>query len=255
MRYETLSFKKEDHVMIINLPKIATYHARVRQMADELSELCTALALDKEIRVVILNWEQIDPSAGMDSGEELLSNGDYGTKPCSLTASVAKLDLPVIAAINGYAIGQALELALACDIRIASKTSYFGLPHINADLIPWDGGTQRLSRLIGKDKAIELILTGEIINAQEAHRIGLVNRTIADRDLMPAVTDMAHKMASKGPIASRYAKEAIYKGLDLTLAQGLRLEADLYFLLHTTRDRAEGIRAFQEKRRAQFEGK
>jgi enoyl-CoA hydratase/carnithine racemase len=109
--------------------------------------------------------------------------------------------------------------------------------------------------LIGKHKAIELILTGEIINAQEAFRIGLVNRTIADRDLMPVVTDMAHKMASKSPIASRYAKEAIHEGLDLTLAQGLRLEADLYFLLHTTRDRAEGISAFQETRKARFEGK
>jgi enoyl-CoA hydratase len=255
MRYEAVSYRKKDHVMIINLPEIAKYHASVRQMADELSELCTALALDEEIRVVILKWEQIDPSVGKDAGEELRINGEYGTKPCSLSAPVANLDLPVIAAIDGYAIGQALELALACDLRIASKTSYFGLPHINDGLIPWDGGTQRLSRLIGKQNAIELILTGEIINAQEAFRIGLVNRTIADRDLMPVVTDMAHKMASKSPIASRYAKEAIDKGLDLTLAQGLRLEADLYFLLHTTRDRAEGISAFQETRKARFEGK
>jgi enoyl-CoA hydratase/carnithine racemase len=255
MRYEAVSYRKEDHVMIINMPKIAPYPAGIMQLADELADLCAALGVDQEIRVAVINWELEKAPEGMELGGDITGIDEIQTSFYSLTAPVANLDLPVIAAINGYAIGQALELALACDIRIASKTSYFGLPHINAGLIPGDGGTQRLSRLIGKDKAIEMILTGEMINAQEAQRIGLVNRTLADKDLMPVVTDMAHKIASKSPIASRYAREAIHKGLDLTLTQGLRLEADLYFLLHTTRDRAEGIRAFQEKRKAQFEGK
>ena len=253
MVYENLSYQKEDHVMVINLPEITKYHAGITRFADELSDLCTAITLDKEVRVVIVNWEQEDPSSGMDLCEDVLNCGECGTKPCSLAASVAKLDMPVITSINGYAMGQALELALACDIRITSDTSHFGLPHINAGMIPWDGGTQRLSRMVGKSKAIELILTGEVINAHEAHRIGLVNKVVYVKDLMPAVIDMAQKMASKGSIALRYAKEAIHKGMDLTLEQGLRLEADLYFLLHTTRDRTEGIRAFQEKRKAQFE--
>ena len=241
--------------MIIDLPKFAKYHARITQLANELSYLCTNMAVDKEVQVVIINWEKEDPSSGMDLGEDVLNNGEFGTEPPSLAAPIAKLDIPVIISINGYAIGQALELALAADIRIASETSHFGLHYINAGMIPWDGGTQRLSRLVGGAKALELILTGEIINAQEAHRIGLVNQVIYAKDLMPVVIDMAHKMASKGPIALRYAKEAIHKGMELTLEQGMRLEADLYFLLHTTRDRTEGISTFQEKRPPRFEGR
>ena len=144
---------------------------------------------------------------------------------------------------------------LACDIRIATNISHFGLLHIEKGLIPWDGGTQRLSRVIGQAKAMEMILTGELIDTQEAYRIGLVNKVVSSEDLMKVAADMAREMASKGPIALRYAKEAIRKGMDLTLEQGLRLEADLYFLLHTTKDRTEGIRAFQEKRSPQFEGR
>jgi len=245
MLYEKLSCQKEDHVLIINLIKIPRDHVEIAQLSNELSDLCTAMTLDKDARVVIINWEQGDSSSGMDLGE---------TKPWSLATPVAKLNIPVVISINGDVIGQALELALACDIRIASETSHFGLPYINAGMIPWDGGTQRLSRLVGKSKAIELILTGEIINAHEAHRIGLVNQIVHAKDLMATVKDMAQEMAFRGPIALRYAKEAIHKGMDLTLEQGLRLEADLYFLLHTTRDRTTGIRAFQEKRKPRFEG-
>jgi enoyl-CoA hydratase/carnithine racemase len=161
----------------------------------------------------------------------------------------------VIAAINGDATGQGLELALACDIRVATEASHFGLPHIKKGLIPWDGGTQRLSRLVGSGKTLEMILTGEMIDAQEALRIGLVNKVVPREELMKAVTGLAQEMASKGPIALRYAKEAIHKGMDLTLEQGLRLEADLYLLLHTTKDRSEGIKAFREKKVPRFEGR
>lgn len=253
MRYENLSCLKEDHVMIINLPKIAKYHSKLTQLADELYDLCTAITLDKEVLVVIINWKQEDPPSEMVFNKDVLNCGEYGSQPWSLSTPVAKLDVPVITSINGYAIGQALELVLTCDIRIASETSYFGLPYINADMIPFDGGTQRLARLVGKSKAMELILTGEMIDAYEAYRIGIINQIVDAEDLKPVVMDMANKMAAKGPIALRYAKEAVLSGMDLTLEQGLRLEANLYFLLHTTRDRTEGIRAFQEKRKAQFE--
>ena len=245
MFFESLSYQKEGYILIINLLKIPKDHVEIARLSDELSDLCTAMTLDKDARVVIINWEQGDSSSGMDLGE---------TKPWSLATPFAKLNIPVVISINGDAIGQALELALACDIRTASETSHFGLPYINTGMIPWDGGTQRLSRLVGKSKAIELILTGEIINAHEAHRIGLVNQIVHAKDLMATVMDIAQEMASRGPIALRYAKEAINKGMDLTLEQGLCLEADLYFLLHTTKDRTEGIRAFQEKRKAQFKG-
>jgi len=175
MRYEALSCQIENQVMIINLPAIANYHTKITQLTAELSDVCTAVASEKEVRAIIINWEQDEFPAGTELAGFGSVSGEYETTPLSLTAAVVKLDIPVIASINGYAIGQALELVLACDIRIASETSYFAMPHIQTGMIPWDGGTQRLSRLVGKGKAIELILTAEMINAQEAHRIGLVN--------------------------------------------------------------------------------
>ena len=153
------------------------------------------------------------------------------------------------------AVGLGLELALACDIRICTEPCHFGFPHIEKGSIPRDGGTQRLPRLVGKAKAIEMILMGESIDAREACRIGLVNRIVPSEDLTASVMKMALEMASKAPFSLKYAKEAICKGMDLTLEQGLRLEGDLYFLLHTTRDREEGIKAFREKRTPRFEGK
>ena len=255
MRYEALSCQIENQVMIINLPAIANYQTKITQLADELSDVCAAIASEKEVRAVIVNWEPDEFSAGTDLAGLGSVKGETETTPLSLTAAVAKLDIPVIASINGDAVGQALELMLACDIRIASQTSYFGVPHIQAGMIPWDGGTQRLSRLVGKAKAIELILTGEIIDAQEAHRIGLVNRIVEAKERLSAVSALAHAVTAKGPIALKYAKEAVLQGLDMTLEQGLRLEADLYFILQTTRDRTEGIKAFQKKRKAKYKGK
>jgi enoyl-CoA hydratase/carnithine racemase len=177
------------------------------------------------------------------------------TKPFSVAGPIADLDRPVITGIEGDAIGLGLELALASDIRIAAATAQFGFPHIKKGLIPWDGGIQRLARVVGKAKAMEMILTGGLMDADEARRIGLVSKVVSSEELMPVTMDMAREMASKGPIALRYAKEAIQKGMDLTLEQGLRLEADLYFLLHTTKDRTEGIKAFREKRTPEFEGR
>ena len=255
MFYETLSFQKEDHVMIINLLGRIKEQEKIDRFFDEFSEVCTEISSDKDVLVVIINWDVKNslPEANMD--KDVIGYRGHGIEFASLSEIVSGIDHPVIAAINGDAIGQALELVLACDIRVASEVSHFGLPYIIAGMIPWDGGTQRLPRLVGKGKAIEMILTGEIINAHEAHRIGLVNKIVPAKDLMTTVIDIAQEMASKGPIALKHAKEAILKGMDLTLEQGLRLEADLYFLLHTTSDRTEGIKAFQEKRHPQFKGR
>lgn len=148
-----------------------------------------------------------------------------------------------------------MELALACDFRIAAETARLGLPQIASGLIPWDGGTQRLPRLVGRAKALEIILLGEPISAKEAYRVGLVNKVVKLVELPLAVANVAREMASGAPVAVKYAKEAVDKGLELTLEQGLRLEADLYSLLQTTQDRIEGIAAFREKRPPTFEGK
>jgi enoyl-CoA hydratase/carnithine racemase len=170
-------------------------------------------------------------------------------------AAIAAIEQPVIVAINGDALGVGLEIALSCDIRIASGEARFSLPQVTKGRIPTDGGTQRLPRIIGRGKALELLLTAATITAAEALEIGLVSRVVPADDLAGEVAKLAEIIAAKGPIALRYLKEAVNKGLDMTLEQGLRLEADLYFLLHTTSDRTEGIRSFLEKRKPKYKGK
>jgi enoyl-CoA hydratase/carnithine racemase len=250
-----LNWQKKDNVAIIHIMDAAVDPASLPKLSLDLSDLCTEIPIDEEIRVIILTCVgekslSFEPS----SFQRVSAPGSEPWKPWSLAEPIFNLDLPVIAAIHGDALDQILELALACDIRIATEASHFGFPQIKKALIPWDGGTQRLARLIGRGKALEMILTGEIVDALEAYRIGLVNRIVSERELTASVLDLAKEMAAKGPIALKYAKEAVTKGMDLTLEQGLRLEADLYYLIHTTRDREEGIRAFQQKSKAQFKG-
>jgi enoyl-CoA hydratase/carnithine racemase len=257
MRYQTPIYQKIGNVVIINIISAARDQVELARLADELTELCHEIASDEEVRVIVLTGAGENFFAGKTDLIGLFSQIDeeQQKKVLSLTEPITKLGQPVIAVINGDAIGHGLELALVCDIRIATETSRFGFPQIKDGLIPWDGGTQRLSRLVGRGKAIEMILTGEMIDAREAYRIGLVNKVVHADKLLATAMDMAQEMAAKGPIALRYAKEAIYQGMDMTLEQGLRLEADLYLLIHTAKDRTEGIRAFQEKRIPKFEGR
>jgi enoyl-CoA hydratase/carnithine racemase len=254
MPEETLRYQKKDHVLVIDLnSSLGRPLGQSRRSAD-LGELCDGVALDEEVYVVVISDTGENAFLGEKGLMRAVSMGRE-TESKSLAEPISKLDRPVIAAITGDAIGQGLEVALACDIRIASETSCFGMSHIKSGLIPWDGGTQRLSRLVGKSKALEMILTGEVIDAQEALRIGLVHKVVPNKDLTEVTMKMAKEMASKGPIALRYTKEAVYKGMDMTLEQGLRLEADLYLLIHTSKDRSEGIQAFRDKKTPRFEGK
>jgi enoyl-CoA hydratase len=161
---------------------------------------------------------------------------------------------PLIAAIRGYALGGGLELALACDIRIAGEDAQIGLTEINLAIIPGGGGTQRLPRLVGRGKALELILTGRRVGAHEALGIGLVERVVPAAQVHAEAQALARTLADKAPVALRYAKEAVAKGAELPLAHGLRLEHDLATLLRTTEDRAEGARAFLEKRAPRWTG-
>lgn len=230
---------------------------KLDHFVTEVADARSRIASDHGIRVVVLTGFENAPSAMSEGvlGEMVGNEVVAVSRLWAIAEQIASINLPVVGAINGDAIGLALELAMACDIRIATDAAHFGFLHIKEGLIPWDGGTQRLSRVVGQAKAMEMILTGEVVDAEEAYRIGLVTKVVTHQELMPVTMDMAREMASKGPVALRYAKEAIHKGMDLTLEQGLRLEADLYFLLHTTKDRTEGITAFQEKRTPDFEGR
>ena len=209
-----------------------------------LAELCDRVAWDEEARVVLLAFGELDDR--------------FQTVPETarefLVAPVAKLKQPVIAAMRGDAVGIGLELALACDLRIGTENARFGLPQIRENRIPSNGGTQRLPRLVGQGKAIQMILTGELIDAAEACRIGLVNRIVKPESLMLTAMELAQEMAGKSPLACSYAKEALYRGSDLSLDQGLTTELDLYLLLFSTSDRTEGITAFKEKRKPDFKG-
>jgi enoyl-CoA hydratase len=166
-----------------------------------------------------------------------------------------QLSRPVICAINGDAISAGLELALACDVRLVCAEVHIALPETSWGLIPMGGGSQRLARIVGRGKALELILTAEAIDAQEAHRIGLVSQVVPGDRLMAEAQALAERIAARGPIAVRYAKEAVSKGLDMTLDQALRFETDLTIILQTTEDRAEGVRAFLDKRPPRFHGR
>jgi enoyl-CoA hydratase len=252
MPYKTITYKKECSVGVVTINPAEKEEGQISCLADEFSELYGEITSDNELRAIIIAGFGEQPFSIMESSSKPTSNTK---KMLSLTESLAKLDQPVIACIMGNAIGQRLEIALACDLRICSDSAHFAMNHITYGDIPWDGGTQRLSRLVGRAKAMEMIFTGDIIDAYEAHRTGLVHRVVPEVELLEKAMDMARELTTKSSISIRYAKEAINKGMDFTLEQGLRLEADLYFLLHTTKDRNEGIRAFQEKRTPRFEGK
>lgn len=245
MPYTTILYTSKGHIarVIINRPEAD--NAINQQLTQELSEVCGQINQDDDIYVVIFTG----------AGDKAFCSGSE-PEPAELryrpAGAIASIDRPVIAAINGDALGQGLELALSCDIRLASQGARFGFPQVASGFIPVDGGTQRLPRIVGKGKALELILTAETISAGEAFEIGLVSEVVPREKLASEVETLAKTIAGKGPVALRFAKEAVNKGLDLTLEQGLRLEADLYFLLHTTADRTEGIKAFLEKRTSRF---
>ena len=249
-------YEVSSHVAVIKITEpLDLEHQRIH-LSVQLQEVAEKEIMDQDIRVIVItgNHDKAFSAEHRPSDPKPDYPGTELQHWSLLAEPVSKLEQPVIVAVMGDAVGQGLELVLACDIRVAAETSRFGLPHIKKGLIPFDGGTQRLSRLVGRGKTLEMILTGKTIDAREALRIGLVNMIVPQKEVIQTALEMAGKMAVNSPISLRYAKEAIYKGMDITLEQGLRLEADLYMLIHTTKDRQEGIRAFREKRKAVFKG-
>jgi enoyl-CoA hydratase len=242
----------------INRPKVL--NALSIQTVDELRRAMLSLKYDDTVRVVILTGAgEKSFVAGADinelaaqtpvSGRELARRGQH------VFDVIENLGKPVIAAINGYALGGGCELALACTIRIAVDTARIGQPEINLGIIPGYGGSQRLPRLIGRGPALELLLTGDQISAADAYRLGLVNRVVTAANLMGEARKLAQTLASKAPVAVRYILDAVNRGLEMPLAEGQNYEATLFGLVAATDDMREGTKAFLEKRKAEFRGK
>ncbi len=224
-------------------------------MAQDLAAACEAVENDDEVEILLLTGQGEAFCTGLEYPPETTAHSirqQFGSLAC--VEQVGALTKPAIAVLNGDAIGVGLELALACDLRLAKAGAQLALPQLTEGLIPFCGGTQRLPRIIGQAKALELILTAKRIDASQAQQIGLVTETIEPDRFATRVDEVLSGLLEKGPLALRLGKEAVLKAMDLSLDQGTRLEEDLYVLLQTTQDRAEGVSAFLAKRKPVFTG-
>ena len=257
--YETILVERRDRVALITINRPEKRNALNIQTRAEGAAILDELRDDDSIRVVIFTGAgdkafiagaDIAEFAGRTALQQRAIMLERG-----LFNAIDTFPKPVIAMVNGYCLGGGCALALACDIRIASDTASFGQPEINLGIIPGGGGTQRLPRLVGEGKAMEMILTGEIINAQEAFRCGLVSQVVPADHLEAKTMEVANRIAEKSPIALRLAKEAVKLASRSNLDEGLRREVDLFALCFSSEDKDEGVKAFLEKRKADFKGK
>lgn len=258
--YELLQYKKEAPIAVLTIHRPEVRNALSNALVEEMAQAFDRIEKDEEVRVLIITGEGDKAfMAGADIKE--LQERDFvlGRQQTKRRQEVfnrlAEMSIPVIAAVNGYALGAGLELALACTIRIASTRARLGSPEVNLGIIPGDGATQRLPRLVGLGKAMEMVLTGAFIEAEEAQSIGLVNKVVAPEDLLAECKDMAKTIASKSPLAIQYAKEAINRSLEVGLYEGLAHESYLHALSCATEDKKEGVAAFLEKRKPNFQGR
>ncbi len=260
MAYETLLYDQRNAIGYVTINRPEKLNALNRKVMEELLDCFEALQKDQEVRVVILTGSGEKAFvAGADINELAPQTPIAGKETSRFGQQVLDLieDLgkPVIAAINGVALGGGCELAMACTLRVAAESARLGQPEVKLGLMPGYAGTQRLPRLVGKCRALELILTGEAVSAPEAHRIGLVNQVVPASELMPAAEKLAQKIIANAPLAIKFALEAVNHGMEMPAAEGQFLEATLFGLCCTTADMKEGTRAFLEKRPANFTGK
>ena len=256
----SLLVDRDGAVARVTINRPAVLNAMSSQTLDELENTVTALGRDESVRVVVITGAGEKAFvAGADINElaeqSPTSGRAHAIRGQQVFDLIEQLGKPTIAAINGYALGGGCEMAMACTLRIAADTARLGQPEINLGLIPGYGGSQRLPRLIGAGPALEMLLTGQPITAQDAYRLGLVNRVVPAADLGSEVRALANLLASKPPVAMRYIIEAVHRGLQMSSAEGLRFEAALFGLVASTDDMREGTRAFLEKRKPEFKGK
>jgi enoyl-CoA hydratase/carnithine racemase len=260
MSFENLLYEKKDGIAWITFNRPKALNALSRRTLEELRDALLDARDDDTVRVVILTGAgEKSFVAGADINElaqrTAVDGKEFSLFGQSVVHLLETLGKPSIAAINGFALGGGCELALACSIRLASKTAKFGQPEVKLGIIPGYGGSQRLARLCGRGMAHEMCLTGEMISAEEAERIGLVNHVYEPGELLPAAGAMARKIAEKAPLAVKYTMEAIERGAEMPQEEGLFLEATLFGLACATEDMREGTRAFLEKRPPRFKGR
>ena len=258
--FENILYDKKGAIAYVTVNRPKVLNALNMATMEELRAAFTAIKEDKEVRVVIFTGAGEKAFiAGADIGElakhDAVQGKEYTHKGQSVLDLIENLGKPVIACINGFALGGGCEMAMACTMRLASENAKLGQPEVKLGIIPGYGGTQRLPRLVGKGIAMQQVLTGEMITAAEAHRIGLVNEVVAPAELIPRAEAIAAKIIANAPLAVQYAMEAVNKGMEMTLAEGLYLEATLFGVCCATEDKKEGTTAFLEKRAAQFKGR
>ena len=259
MTYQNILVETSNRITILTINRPDKRNALNQATRDEMLQALDSLEKTAESRVVVITGAGDKAFiAGADinefEGRTALMQRE-AMKGLRIFSAIEEFPKPVIAMINGFCLGGGLELALACDIRIACDTAKLGQPEINLGIIPGGGGTQRLTRLVGEGKAMELILTGDPVDAVNAREIGLVNSVVTAADLRPTVLNLAARIAEKSPIALRMAKDAVKSAARMNLREGLERETDLFSLTFGSEDKAEGVRAFLEKRKHDFKGR
>lgn len=260
MSFETLLVERDGAVAVVTINRPKVLNALNTQTISEIDRLMRDLQQDEAIRAVVLTGAgEKSFVAGADINElAVLSPSEgqlHGRRGQAVFDFIEHLGKPVVAAVNGFALGGGCELAMACTLRIAADTARLGQPEINLGLIPGYAGSQRLPRLVGAGRALEILLTGDPIGADEAHRIGLVNRVVPAAELIGAAKALATALAAKAPIAARYIIEAVNRGQQMAFADAQAYEATLFGLVASTDDMREGTTAFLEKRRPSFKGR
>ena len=258
--YKTLIYEKKENIGVLTINRPEKLNALSNELMEELEMFLEDLENDRELRVLVITGAGEKAFVAGADIQELVDRDALAGKRVSRTrqrifSRIENLPIPVIAAVNGFALGGGLELALACSIRICSERAKFGAPEVKLGIIPGDGGTQRLPRLVGLGRAMAMILTGDFIDALEAYRIGLVNQVVPHDGLMEQAMALAKKIASRPPLAVRFAKEAVNRSQGRDAASGYALESSLHALTCATEDKKEGVKAFLEKRKGTFKGK
>lgn len=257
--YETIKYEVKEGIGYITINRPKAMNALNGQVLDEIFAACTEVQNDDSVKAVIVTGEGKAFVAGADIAQmnqlDSIGGRTLIAKGHKVMNYIESIEKPFIAAVNGFALGGGCELAMACDIRIASEKAKFGQPEVNLGIIPGFGGTQRLPRLVGKGMAKYLIMTADMINAEEAHRIGLVEKVVAPDDLIAECEKLAKTIMSKAPIAIGVAKTTINNGYDLDIRAGSALEVEAFTSTFGSKDKTEGMTAFLEKREAKFENK